>query len=109
MSRTGTEEPDRGSKVTQIDAFPLYKKYIDIFSMEDVPEEERRRDMGSLFNVFFFPQHGHNLVGHLSCHRFPLLLWNVLHREDVDVFLVEGKSVDLCDFASPIRFFSTRP
>jgi len=42
MSRTGTEEPDRGSKVTQIDAFPLYKKYIDIFSMEDVPEEERK-------------------------------------------------------------------
>ena len=29
-------------KVTQIDALPLYKKYIDIFSMEDVPEEERK-------------------------------------------------------------------
>jgi uncharacterized metal-binding protein len=29
-------------KVTQIDAFPLYKKYSDIFSMEDVPEEERK-------------------------------------------------------------------
>lgn len=31
-----------GDKVTQIDAFPLYKKYADIFSMGDVPEEERK-------------------------------------------------------------------
>lgn len=29
-------------KVVQIDAFPLYKKYADIFSMDDVPEEERK-------------------------------------------------------------------
>ena len=29
-------------KVVQIDALPLYKKYIDIFLMEDVPEEERK-------------------------------------------------------------------
>ena len=29
-------------KVIQIDALPLYKKYIDIFSMDDVPEEERK-------------------------------------------------------------------
>jgi uncharacterized metal-binding protein len=29
-------------KVIQIDAFPLYKKYADIFSMDDVPEEERK-------------------------------------------------------------------
>ena len=29
-------------KVAQIDAFPLYKKYRDIFSMDDVPEEERK-------------------------------------------------------------------
>jgi hypothetical protein len=25
-----------------IDALPLYKKYTDIFSMEDVPEDERK-------------------------------------------------------------------
>lgn len=29
-------------KVVQIDAFPLYKKYMDIFLMEDVPEEDRK-------------------------------------------------------------------
>jgi uncharacterized metal-binding protein len=29
-------------KVTHIDALPLYKKYNDIFLMEDVPEEERK-------------------------------------------------------------------
>jgi uncharacterized metal-binding protein len=29
-------------KVIQIDALPLYKKYTDIFSMDDVPEEERK-------------------------------------------------------------------
>jgi hypothetical protein len=29
-------------KVIQIDALPLYRKYIDIFSMDDVPEEERK-------------------------------------------------------------------
>jgi uncharacterized metal-binding protein len=29
-------------KVVQIDALPLYKKYTDIFSMDDVPEEERK-------------------------------------------------------------------
>jgi uncharacterized metal-binding protein len=29
-------------KVIQIDAFPLYKKYSEIFSMEEVPEEERK-------------------------------------------------------------------
>lgn len=29
-------------RVIQIDAFPLYKKYADIFSMDDVPEEERK-------------------------------------------------------------------
>ena len=29
-------------KVIQIDALPLYKKYIDIFSMDDVPEEDRK-------------------------------------------------------------------
>jgi hypothetical protein len=29
-------------KVIQIDALPLYKKYTDIFSMDEVPEEERK-------------------------------------------------------------------
>lgn len=29
-------------KVVHIDAFPLYKKYADIFLMDDVPEEERK-------------------------------------------------------------------
>jgi uncharacterized metal-binding protein len=29
-------------KVIQIDALPFYKKYTDIFSMDDVPEEERK-------------------------------------------------------------------
>jgi len=29
-------------KVVHIDALPLYKKYTDIFSMEEVPEEERK-------------------------------------------------------------------
>jgi uncharacterized metal-binding protein len=29
-------------KVVHIDALPLYKKYTDIFSMEDVPEGERK-------------------------------------------------------------------
>lgn len=29
-------------KMIQIDAFPLHKKYSDVFSMEDVPEEERK-------------------------------------------------------------------
>lgn len=29
-------------KVVQIDALPLYKKYTDIFLMEDVPEAERK-------------------------------------------------------------------
>jgi hypothetical protein len=29
-------------KVIHIDALPLYKKYTDIFSMEDVPEAERK-------------------------------------------------------------------
>ena len=29
-------------KVIQFDALPLYKKYTDIFLMEDVPEEERK-------------------------------------------------------------------
>lgn len=29
-------------KVVQIDALPLYKKYTDIFSIDDVPEEERK-------------------------------------------------------------------
>ena len=29
-------------KVIHIDALPLYKKYTDIFSMDDVPEEERK-------------------------------------------------------------------
>jgi uncharacterized metal-binding protein len=29
-------------KVIQIDALPLYKKYNDIFLMDDVPEEERK-------------------------------------------------------------------
>jgi len=29
-------------KVIHIDALPLYKKYIDIFLMDDVPEEERK-------------------------------------------------------------------
>ncbi len=28
--------------VVHIDALPLYKKYTDIFSMDDVPEEERK-------------------------------------------------------------------
>jgi hypothetical protein len=29
-------------KVIHIDAHPLYKKYTDIFLMDDVPEEERK-------------------------------------------------------------------
>jgi hypothetical protein len=29
-------------KVIQINALPLYKKYIDVFLMDDVPEEERK-------------------------------------------------------------------
>ena len=29
-------------KVVHIDALPLYKKYIDVFLMDDVPEEERK-------------------------------------------------------------------
>lgn len=29
-------------KVVQIDALPLYRKYTDVFLMEDVPEEERQ-------------------------------------------------------------------
>lgn len=29
-------------KMIQIDAFPLYKKYSDVFLMDDVPEEERK-------------------------------------------------------------------
>ena len=29
-------------KVVQIDAYPLYKKYIGVFLMDDVPEEERK-------------------------------------------------------------------
>lgn len=29
-------------KVIHIDALPLYRKYTDIFSMDDVPEEERK-------------------------------------------------------------------
>lgn len=31
-----------GNKVVHIDALPLYKKYTDIFSMDDVPEQERK-------------------------------------------------------------------
>ena len=30
------------AKVIQFDALPLYKKYTDVFLMEDVPEEERK-------------------------------------------------------------------
>jgi uncharacterized metal-binding protein len=29
-------------KIVHIDALPLYKKYTDIFLMDDVPEEERK-------------------------------------------------------------------
>jgi hypothetical protein len=29
-------------KVIHIDAHPLYKKYNDVFLMDDVPEEERK-------------------------------------------------------------------
>ncbi len=29
-------------KLIEIDALPLYKKYTDVFLMEDVPEEERK-------------------------------------------------------------------
>jgi uncharacterized metal-binding protein len=32
----------RAEKVLHIDALPLYKKYTDIFLMDDVPEDERR-------------------------------------------------------------------
>jgi hypothetical protein len=28
--------------MTEIDALPLYKKYTDVFLMDDVPEEERK-------------------------------------------------------------------
>jgi len=30
------------SKVVHIDALPLYKRYTDLFSMDEVPEEERK-------------------------------------------------------------------
>ena len=30
------------AKVVEINALPLYKKYTDIFLMDDVPEEERK-------------------------------------------------------------------
>ncbi len=30
------------AKVVHVDALPLYKKYTDVFHMEDVPEEERK-------------------------------------------------------------------
>lgn len=30
------------SKVVHIDALPLYRRYTDLFSMDDVPEEERK-------------------------------------------------------------------
>lgn len=30
------------NKVVHIDALPLYKKYTDLFDMDDVPEEERK-------------------------------------------------------------------
>ncbi|MBI4204739.1 MAG: hypothetical protein HY527_06910, partial [Betaproteobacteria bacterium] len=29
-------------KVVHIDALPLYKKYTDVFLMDDVPEDERK-------------------------------------------------------------------
>ena len=29
-------------KIVQIDALPLYKRYTDLFDMDDVPEEERK-------------------------------------------------------------------
>jgi hypothetical protein len=29
-------------RMIHIDALPLYKKYTDVFLMEDVPEEERK-------------------------------------------------------------------
>ncbi len=29
-------------RVVGFDAFPLYRKYLDVFSMDDVPEEERK-------------------------------------------------------------------
>ena len=29
-------------KLIQFDAFPLYRKYADIFLMDDVPEDERK-------------------------------------------------------------------
>ena len=32
----------REETVIHIDALPLYKKYTDVFSMDDVPEEERK-------------------------------------------------------------------
>ncbi len=32
----------RAENVLHIDALPLYKKYTDVFLMDDVPEEERR-------------------------------------------------------------------
>jgi hypothetical protein len=31
-----------GEKAVHIDALPLYKKYTDRFSMDDVPEHERQ-------------------------------------------------------------------
>jgi uncharacterized metal-binding protein len=30
-------------RVVHIDAFPLYRKYTDVFSMDDVPEDERNK------------------------------------------------------------------
>lgn len=31
-----------GEKVIQLDALPFYRKYTDVFRMEDVPEDERK-------------------------------------------------------------------
>ena len=35
-------------KVIQIDALPFYKKYTDVFLMDDVPEEERKAVAGAV-------------------------------------------------------------
>ena len=35
-------------KVIQIDALPFYKKYTDVFLMDDVPEEERKAVAGQV-------------------------------------------------------------
>ena len=56
-------------KVVQIDALPLYKKYTDIFSMDDVPEDERKavaRQVADKIIVMLNKEEGLKGAGHAS-------------------------------------------